>query len=296
MKTTMATVSLGGGLEEKIDAIAAAGFDGIELLDDDLRISSMSTRECAQRCADLGLTIDLYQPFRRAEGVSAGEFRDVLSRFNRELELMREMGADSILVVSNTDEDADGSRDLSATQLAALGAAAGEHGMTVMFEALAWGTHISRVTDAWEVLQCAAHPSLSLVVDTFHLVAVGEDADTLAELPHDSVGFVQLADAPWMSMDLKAWSRGYRCFPGEGNLDLRNPIAAVLGSGYQGPLSLEIFNPGYRERSAHEVARCGADSLNRFIAELEDESRRRDPDPIVPLNGRGLSRVIGASK
>lgn len=268
MKTTMATVSLGGGLEEKIEAIAAAGFDGIELLDDDLKNSPMSTGECAQRCADLGLSIDLYQPFRRAEGVSSDEFRDVLSRFHRELAVMDEVGADSILVVSNTDADADNSRDLSATQLAALGAAAGEHGMTVMFEALAWGTHISRVADAWEVLQYADHPSLSLVVDTFHLISRGEDADSLAELPYGSVGFVQLADAPWMSMDLKSWSRGYRCFPGEGDMDLRNPIATVLDSGYDGPLSLEIFNPGYRERSAREVAQCGADALNRLIAEL----------------------------
>ncbi|PYE18176.1 4-hydroxyphenylpyruvate dioxygenase [Williamsia limnetica] len=268
MKLCMATVSLGGGLDEKIDAIAAAGFDGIELLDTDLRESSMSPADCARRCGDLGLTIDLYQPFRRAEGVSYKEFDDVLKRFHSELEVMRQLGADSILVVSNTDDDAEGSRDLSTTQVAALSDAAAEQGMTVMFEALAWGTHISSVVDAWDVVREADHPNLSLVVDTFHLLAGGEGVDTLDALPHGAVGFFQLADAPWLSMDLKQWSRNHRCFPGEGEMDLLPSTASVFASGYDGPLSLEIFNPGYRERSPHEVARVGAQSLEGLVSAL----------------------------
>lgn len=276
MKTCMATVSLGGGLEDKLDAIAAAGFDGIELLDEDLRKSSMSAGECARRCADLGLTIDLYQPFRRAEGVRESEFGAVLARFNSELEVMSAIGADSILVVSNTDDDAESSRDLSATQLATLAAAAAEHGMTVMFEALAWGTHISRVVDAWDVIRYADHPSLSLVVDTFHLISRGEDLDILAKIPDGSVGFVQLADAPWLSMDLKQWSRGHRCFPGEGDLDLLGPLASVIASGYDGPLSLEIFNPGYRDRPAREVAQHGADALDQLVADLDPDLVRAE--------------------
>ncbi|RAY16743.1 sugar phosphate isomerase/epimerase [Actinomadura craniellae] len=283
MKLCMATVSLGGSLIEKIGAIGAAGFDGLELLDDDLRKSGMTPEECARRCADLGLTIDLYQPFRRAEGVPGDEFRKVLARFRRELEVMRRLGADSILVVSNTDADADGSRDLSASQLAALGDAAAEHGMTVMFEALAWGTHISRVADAWETVRYADHPNVALVVDTFHLNAAGEDVSVLAGLPRDSVGFFQVADAPWLSMDVILWSRGHRCFPGEGEFDVLTPVASAVASGYRGPLSLEIFNPGYRERPATEVAKLGADSLRQLV----DELAKRAAGPVAPGGDHG---------
>ncbi|QOC94760.1 sugar phosphate isomerase/epimerase family protein [Micromonospora craniellae] len=269
----MATVSIGGGLEEKISAIAAAGFHSIELLDDDLRRSGMTPEECAHRCADLGLTIELYQPFRRAEGVPPGEFREVLSRFHGELDVMRRLSAESILVVSNTDTDADGNRDLSAAQLAILAAAAAEHGMMIMFEALAWGTHISRTADAWDTIQRASHPNLALVVDTFHMNARGEDAGTLAELPPYAIGFLQVADAPRLPMDLLTWSRNHRCFPGEGEFDLPAQVAAAISSGYRGPLSLEIFNPGYRERPADDAAKAGADALRRLIAEVTDASR-----------------------
>ncbi|GEL22300.1 hypothetical protein PSU4_12540 [Pseudonocardia sulfidoxydans NBRC 16205] len=269
LKTCMATVSLGGSLDQKLDAIAAAGFDGIELLDDDLNRSGITPAECAKRCADLGLTIDLYQPFRRAEGVPTDEFGAVLTRFRHHLGLMDALGASSILVVSNTDDDADPSRDLSVTQLAALADVATEHGMTVAFEALAWGTHISRVTDAWDAVRRAAHPSLYLVVDTFHLLAGGEDTADLERLPDGAVGFLQLADAPWLDLDVLSWSRGHRCFPDEGEMDLLTPVSSVLAAGYAGPLSLEIFNPGFRERPPHEVALQGAAALERFAERLQ---------------------------
>ncbi|GLY30723.1 sugar phosphate isomerase/epimerase [Kineosporia sp. NBRC 101731] len=272
VKTSMATLSIGGSLEEKIEAIAGAGFDGLELLDDDLRRSRMSPAECAARCADHGLTIDAYQPFRRAEGVPAEEFIDVLARFRSELEVMSALGVTSILVVSNTDADAIASRDQSVTQLAALADTAAEQGVTVMFEALAWGTHIRSLTDARDTVRQVGLPHLHLVVDTFHLLAGGEGAQALSDLPGESVGLVQLADAPWLDLDLKSWSRGHRCFPGQGDLDLLPPVAALICGGYAGPLSLEIFNPGYRTRPASVVAREGAHSLRQFIAELSERT------------------------
>ncbi|WP_037145052.1 sugar phosphate isomerase/epimerase family protein [Rhodococcoides fascians] len=269
MKTCIATVSLGGTLEDKLDGIAAAGFDGVEILDADLQASPLSATAVAERCSDLGLTIDLYQPFRRAEGVTESEFADVLERFHRECDVMTELGADSILVVSNTDTDAIDDRDLSAAQLHALGAAAVEHGATVMFEALAWGTHIARVADVEDALVRADHPALSLVVDTFHLYAIGDGLEQVKALDPRGIGFVQVADAPWMALELIQWSRHHRCFPGDGEFDVLSPVATLIESGYTGPLSLEIFNPRYREKPAAEVAAHGAESLRTLISRLE---------------------------
>ena len=75
MRTGIATVSLSGLLADKLPAIAAAGFDGIEVFDNDLVASPLSPREVAARCADLGLAIDLFQPVRDLEGVAAGAVR-----------------------------------------------------------------------------------------------------------------------------------------------------------------------------------------------------------------------------
>lgn len=269
MKQCMGTVTLGGTVVEKIDAIANAGFRGIELFDEDLRSSGLPAAEIARRCTEAGLTIESYQPFRRAEGVSDAEFADVVTRFRADLAIMGELGTDSILIVSNTDADADADRERSAGQLAVLAAIAGEHGMRITFEALSWGTHISRLADAWDVLRRAGLPAECLVVDTFHLLARGDGVPDLALLPRDAIGLVQLADAPLLNLDLLPWSRGHRCFPGEGELGVLEIAEAVVEFGFDGVVSLEIFNPRYRQYPPHEVARRGAESLRRLLTPLE---------------------------
>ena len=48
-------------------------------------------------------------------------------------------------------------------------------------------------------------------------------------------------------MDVLQWSRHYRCFPGQGALDVAGFARRVLAAGYAGPLSLEIFNDVFRQ-------------------------------------------------
>jgi 4-hydroxyphenylpyruvate dioxygenase len=68
MQRSIATVSLSGTLPEKLEAIAAAGFDGVEIFENDLLYYDGSPREVRQMCADLGIAITLFQPFRDFEG------------------------------------------------------------------------------------------------------------------------------------------------------------------------------------------------------------------------------------
>lgn len=267
MRECIATVSLGGTIIEKIEAIAHAGFDSIELFTDDFLNSGLPATEVGRRCRDLGLEIEAYQPFRRAEGVTDEEFTEVIARFRKDLAIIEELGTHTTVIVSNTDPDAIADRDHSAAQLAALGAIAADHGVALMFEALSWGTHIKRHADAWDALRRAGLTHRSLVVDTFHLFGIGDGIADLAALPPDAVGMVQLADAPLKDMEIIQWSRNHRCFPGEGDFDVRAASEIMLASGFDGAVSLEIFNPGYRELPAREVAQRGADSLRRLLAQ-----------------------------
>ncbi|HUH76211.1 MAG TPA: 3-keto-5-aminohexanoate cleavage protein, partial [Devosia sp.] len=69
MQTSIATVSISGDLREKLEAIAAAGFDGVEIFENDFLSYDRTPREVGQMVADLGLTITLLQPFRDFEGL-----------------------------------------------------------------------------------------------------------------------------------------------------------------------------------------------------------------------------------
>ncbi|UYP18242.1 sugar phosphate isomerase/epimerase and 4-hydroxyphenylpyruvate domain-containing protein [Rhodococcus sp. Z13] len=279
MHRGIATVSLSGVLADKLDAIADAGFDGIEIFDNDLIASPLSPAEVARRCAELGLTIDLFQPVRDIEGVDPRRFPDVLHRVRRKLEVMNELGATTFLACSNALPTAIDDPDLSAEQLHAVGELAAAHGVTFAYEALAWGRHVNRVGQAWELVQRAGHPAVTLAVDTFHMLARGDDGRALTGVPGERIGFLQVADAPVLEMNVLEWSRHFRCFPGQGMLDVSGVVAAVLDAGYDGPLSLEIFSDVVREADPHVTARDAMRSLlfleDRLGARLTGPAREK---------------------
>jgi 4-hydroxyphenylpyruvate dioxygenase len=261
MRKGIATVSVSGVLTQKLEAIAAAGFDGVEIFDNDLIESPLSPREVAARCADLGLAIDLFQPLRDVEGVPPGSFPAVLHRLRTKFAVMADLGARTALACSHVGEDAAADPDLTAEQLHRIGDLAAEHGVTIAFEALAWGRRIHRVGQAWEAVRRADHPAVTLAVDTFHLLARGDDGTALAGVPGARIGFLQVADAPLLDMNLLEWSRHFRCFPGQGTLDVTGVVAAVLDAGYRGPLSIEVFSDVVREVDPAVTARDAMRSL-----------------------------------
>lgn len=75
---------------------------------------------------------------------------------------------------------------------------------------------MNRWQQAWERVRRVDSPALGLVLDSFHILARGDTLDALPSVPVEKITFVQLADAPYMKMDLLEWSRHFRCFPGQG--------------------------------------------------------------------------------
>src|SRR3954449_4076439 len=100
-RRTIATVCLSGTLEDKLVAAAAAGFDGIEIFEPDLIASPWAPAELAALCADLGLSIDLYQPFRDLDSTDDERFARNLRRAERKFDVMAELVTDTILVCSS---------------------------------------------------------------------------------------------------------------------------------------------------------------------------------------------------
>ena len=87
------------------------------------------------------------------------------------------------------------------------------------------------------------------------------DAAGIRVVPGSKVFHVQLADAPRLNMDVVEWSRHHRMFPGLGSFDLAGFVGHVLTTGYDGPLSLEVFNDVYRQADPRHAAIDGMRSL-----------------------------------
>ncbi|WP_444436347.1 3-dehydroshikimate dehydratase QuiC [Pseudomonas sp. A6] len=284
MQRSIATVSLSGTLPEKLEAIAAAGFDGVEIFENDLLYYDGSPRDVRQMCADLNLAITLFQPFRDFEGCRRERLARNLERAERKFDLMQELGTDLVLVCSNTVADSLGERDILVDDLRELAERAGKRGLRIGYEALAWGRHVNTWQQVWDLVKAADHPALGVLLDSFHTLSIKGDPSGIADIPGEKIFFVQMADAPVLAMDVLEWSRHFRCFPGQGEFDLAGFLAPILRSGYKGPLSLEIFNDGFRAAPTRSNA---ADGL-RSLLYLEEKTRRLLEQDAAPAGDPGI--------
>ena len=275
---SIATVSLSGTLAEKMEAAAAIGFDGVEIFENDLLTFEGSPADIRYLAESLGLTITCFQPFRDFESMPAPQRARNMDRAERKFDVMRQLGTDLLLVCSNVspvsiDDDARATADL-----AEMAERADRRGLRVGFEALAWGRNINKWRHAWKIVDAANHPALGLIVDSFHTLAVGDDLSRLPEVPAEKIFFAQLADAPKLSMDVLSWSRHFRNFPGQGQLPVAAFVRDLIGAGYRGPLSLEIFNDEFRSAPARLMARDGLRSL--LLVEAEAGATALPPVPM----------------
>lgn len=270
MRTSIATVSLSGTLVQKLRAAAAAGFDGVEIFEQDLVVAPESPERIRELAAWLGLSLDLYQPFRDAVGVSQEDFARVLHRAEAKFKLMGRLGMDLMLVCSTvaggvTADDAAG-HELTARQLGELADAAAAHGIRLAYEALAWGAAVNDVDHSWRIVRAADRENLGVCLDSFHILSRDWPTEGILDIPAQKLFFLQLADAPPMSLDVLSWSRHHRVFPGEGGFALARFLDTVLRAGYTGPLSLEIFNDSYRQTNVYRTAQ----EAHRSLVWLQD--------------------------
>ncbi|MCT8973992.1 bifunctional sugar phosphate isomerase/epimerase/4-hydroxyphenylpyruvate dioxygenase family protein [Microbaculum marinisediminis] len=279
MKTSIATVSISGDLREKLAAIAAAGFDGVEIFENDFLAFDGSPAEVGQMIRDHGLEITLFQPFRDFEGMPEPYRARAFDRAERKFDLMQELGTDLMLVCSNVSPHSLGGIDRLADDFRELGERAERRNLRVGYEALAWGAHINDHRDAWEVVRRADHPNIGLILDSFHTLARRIDVNSIRAIPGDRIFIVQLADAPLVDMDLLFWSRHFRNMPGEGDLPVADFMRAVAAAGYDGPLSLEIFNDQFRGGSPKSIAIDG----HRSLLALMDQVRRSEPNIAIDV-------------
>src|ERR1700677_3257096 len=270
MKTAIATVCLSGGLDEKLLAVANAGFKGVEIFENDLLSFDGTPKDVRRAASDLGLEIVTFQPFRDFEGMPADKRDRNFVRAERKFDLMQELGCDLLMVCSNVSPESMGGIDRAADDFHALGERAAHRGLRVGFEALAWGRHINDYRDAWEVVRRANHPAVGLVLDSFHILSRNTDLKAMTAIPRDRIFLVQLADAPVLEMDFLSWSRHFRNFPGQGDFPMLDFMMALHQTGYDGLLSLEIFNDEFRAGSARGVAIDGHRSMIYLLDQLRE--------------------------
>ncbi|KAL3445829.1 xylose isomerase-like protein [Aspergillus insuetus] len=152
--------------------------------------------------------------------------------------------------------------------------------------------NVGLVVDAFNVLAVefadphnpAGHGRFFATLEESIDVLRGSLAALVATVPGDRIFFFQCGDAELVdpkairpaqpdTPTLLPWSRGHRLFPLEQARGAYMPVemvaAAVLATGYQGPISLEVFNHSLNQPGEHvpeEHAARGIAGLRKLVA------------------------------
>ena len=255
------TVLLGGTFTQKLDAIAKAGFDGVEVWQQD---AEKAVAETQQLLDGLSLERTDYQVLLDFDG-AVGEKRN--EKRYEALTMMvtaRELGSPMILVAANT--AACDPKNI-VTDMKWLCQHAKDFGLQVAYEAMSWSTEIDQCDKAWQIIQHVDEDNLGLVVDAFHLFALRRTLQDLAGIPAEKIILVQLSDIemPQDSDVLKQIARHQRLLPGEGNFPLTELVAYLDQLGYTGPIGLEVFNDSAAEQDCTVVAQRAKEALENLL-------------------------------
>ncbi|HBS27571.1 MAG TPA: hypothetical protein DD827_10720 [Gammaproteobacteria bacterium] len=273
MKKYIATVSFSAPIERTLWSIAKAGFDGVELLFQDIENYDGSPAEVGKLCTDLGLQVIALQPLRDFEG--APKFAEKIEEAKRAFEVMNDVGTDLTVLCSNVSPDIIYEPDLWIDQLQTLSELAQSMGVRIAFEALSWGTFINKFEAAAAVVQRVDHPSFGLALDSFHTCAVSSNWSRLANIEPKKIFLTQLADAPKRGGDLLSWSRNHRCFPGDGDFEVSRFADTISAMGYDGPYSFEVFSRELKEQPEGIVASNGMLAFLKLEEDLKVLLARR---------------------
>lgn len=264
-KLSCTTVTFGVPVDEAVRAMRAAGFSSTELWPRDYYFSNDGPDAVLRLLRETGMGVSCYQNLRNFEGMPE-EQRATKTRIAEQLfSQMQLLDTETLVLCSNIALDSSGDVGRIVGDLRQLGDIAARYGRRVAWEPICWGRWVKDYRQAWEIVKTVDHPAIGLVLDCFHIFTLDLPVDAIATIDREKIFLVEVADFPKGNFDFIELSRAYRLFPGEGYTPIRSFVDAVRSTGYDGVLSVEVFNTYYRTLGADAVARRARASMDALL-------------------------------
>lgn len=253
-------VLLNGEPEQKLRAAQAAGFEQVEIWREDVEAS---TPELAKQL-NLGFTnLQVLRDFTGTPDRERLQKREELRQF---IQIAQSLGCNTIQAPATTREDCVAER--IDEDLRWMASEAARYNMRIMYEPMAWCSVDNTLPLAWERLQRLDQPNIGLVVDLFHICALGGDASQLDGIPADRIYEVQLCDMAEMPPQEKGalsdFARHQRLLPGDGIIEVERFVDKLKSASYRGPVGIEVFNDGLKAQPPEVAAQKAWRALNRY--------------------------------
>jgi 2-keto-myo-inositol isomerase len=251
---------------EDVEAYAAAGCQGMEVW-----LTKLEQQLETLPAADLRKLVEEAQialPAASYQGgllLSQGEQRRThFDHFKRRLDLCQYFGIRTMLLVADFVHQIDATameRAIVSLRQAAQWAAAFDVALALEFRAS--DTFCSCLDTAIMLTEQAGEPNLGVNLDVFHYYKGPTKLEDLNRLPKHRLSFVQICDVAGVPRELMTDSD--RIFPGDGDFQLLPIIKKLREIGYEGWVSLELWNPTIWQSPPQQVAEFGLAAWNRLM-------------------------------
>ena len=247
-------------LLEKIRLTAQAGFQCIELWINDVyehvgRGGEVSDVE--EALSDHGLTIPCMIAMRGWGEAEGPEYRLMLEEAKRRMELAARLGSTYVVATPPrwpTDHQQIRDRYVDLLKIGR------EIGVKPTFEYISFFQSVSKLSQAWEIVRQIDDPDATIILDAFHTWNTEESTEELMRIPVERISHYHVDDAP-STKPATQQTDPDRVMPGDGVIDLKAEIQVLKDKGYQGAISLELFNAEQWERDPLEVLKQGRERL-----------------------------------
>ncbi|MEO8268258.1 MAG: TIM barrel protein, partial [Aureliella sp.] len=127
-----------------------------------------------------------------------------------------------------------------------------------------WGfsQNLSTLPEVLYVAAAANQPNACLLLDVYHLYKGGSDFTNIGFVPGTKLYCLHMNDYPATPARADI-NDADRVYPGDGVAPITQILHALVASGFDGTLSLELFNREYWKLPALEVAKSGLEKMKR---------------------------------
>jgi len=254
-------------LPELVDGAARTGYRAIEPWIEELqRIAAGGNgalKDLAKRIRDAGLTFDSAIGFAPWIVDDAAQRAKGLEQARRDMDLVLQAGGTGMAAPPS---GAGGPIPVPAMgeRYRALLDVAQKAGCRAHLEFWGASKTLGRLETALEVIAAADHPYATVLPDAYHLYKGGSDFATVKKLTPQILLVFHLNDYP-AQPTREAIGDGHRVYPGDGIAPTTALLRDLRDIGFQGTLSLELFNKEYQQAGVEAVLRTGLDKMRAAV-------------------------------
>jgi sugar phosphate isomerase/epimerase len=251
-------------LVEEIDIVADAGYQGIEPWISEIEAhveKGGSLRDLKKRIADRGLAVESAIGF--AEWIVDDDARrsKALEQARRDMDLVQQIGGTRIAAPAAGAADVEMTDYLTVAERYRALLAIGDHiGVVPQVEVWGFSKTLTRLGQAVLVAIESGHAQACVLPDVYHLYKGGSDFTGLKLLNKTAVHVFHMNDYP-ATPPRAAIKDADRVYPGDGVAPLAEIFRTLREIGFDGSLSIELFNPTYWQQDPLDAARIALEKM-----------------------------------